>query len=328
MSSIPIVDIAEWTGHGSSFDTTIATAVDRACRDHGVVLVSGHGVDAALIAELDEVTRDFFHQPGETKLRARLQTPSGGLRGYRPSGVALAKSLGVETPPDLVEAFSINNPAFQSRPDSVPSEFDTYYAPNAWPDVPAGFRSTWLEYYVALDALTETMLQIFATALALPTRWFADKFDHHYSGLLANFYPAQHEPPLPGQVRRGAHSDYGAFTLLYQDDAPGGLEVLDAAGQWRPVGAVPGTFVLNIGDLMSAWTNDRWVSPLHRVVNPPAETAGAERLSVPFFVNPNVDALVECIPTCCSDGAPPRHPAVHAGEWVVGKIRKSVVNTG
>jgi isopenicillin N synthase-like dioxygenase len=166
-------------------------------------------------------------------------------------------------------------------------------------------------------------MRIFALALGLDEHWFADKIDDHCSTLFANHYPAQDTPPLPGQLRLGEHTDFGSLTLLHQDDAPGGIEVRDPAGAWRPVPHVPGAFVVNIGDLMARWTNDRWVSTLHRVVNPPSDRRGEARLSLPFFHQPNADALIECIPTCAGENDPPRYEPVLSGAWRDAKVAAS-----
>jgi isopenicillin N synthase-like dioxygenase len=137
-----------------------------------------------------------------------------------------------------------------------------------------------------------------------------------------NYYPAPATEPAPGQLRAGAHTDYGGFTILSGEDVPGGLQVRTRDGRWVDVTTTPTTFVVNIGDLLMRWTNDRWLSNLHRVVNPPAgaETPGA-RLSIAFFNHPNYDVLIECLP---SQG-PARHPPVLSGEYRDLKYAKTVV---
>lgn len=325
--TVPVVDVGGWHTSSGSGRVRIANAVTAVCEGSGFLLVAGHGVDPDLVQAMDEITKRFFHLPVDEKLRSASRSATVA-RGYRPQGTALAKSLGVETPADLVEAFTINNPRRETAPSTVSDDLASYFAPNVWPSSPEDLQPIWERYYAALETVMRTMLHIFAAGLGLEESWFDAKFETHYSSLLANFYPRQEQPPLPGQLRRGAHADYGAFTLLYQDDAPGGLEILDEAHGWLSVPHVPGTFVLNIGDLLAAWTNDRWVSTMHRVVNPPADAAVGERLSVPFFVNPNIDALVECIPTCAVPGEPPHHAPVRAGDWVLGKHKKTVADHG
>ena len=131
-------------------------------------------------------------------------------------------------------------------------------------------------------------------------------------------------PPAPGQIRAGAHTDYGAVTILLPDNVPG-LQVLGRGGAWLDVSAPPSTFVCNIGDLMQHWTNDRWISTMHRVVNPPREAAaGNRRLSIPFFHQPNYDALIECLPTCCGPDNPARYEAVTSGQHRLTKFLRGV----
>lgn len=140
---------------------------------------------------------------------------------------------------------------------------------------------------------------------------------------MVNCYPPQTSPPLPGQLRRGAHTDFGSLTILYQDAAPGGLQVQTAVGDWRDVPPVGGSFVVNLGDLMAAWTNDRWVSTMHRVVNPSTDVAATRRLSIAFFHQPNFDTIIECIPTCLAPGGRPRYEPVTSGQWLIDKLSKS-----
>jgi isopenicillin N synthase-like dioxygenase len=144
------------------------------------------------------------------------------------------------------------------------------------------------------------------------------------SGIRANHYPEQVDPPAPGQIRAGAHTDYGAVTILLPENVPG-VQVLNRAGAWVDVSAPPSTFVCNIGDLMQHWTNDRWISTMHRVVNPPREAAaGNRRLSIPFFHQPNFDALIECLPTCCGPDNPARYEAVTSGQHRLTKFLRGV----
>jgi isopenicillin N synthase-like dioxygenase len=161
-----------------------------------------------------------------------------------------------------------------------------------------------------MGALADTVMRIFAVALGKPEGFFDDKIDHHISRLRVRNYPAQPTPPAPGQIRAGAHSDYGSLTLLATEDKPGGLQVCNAQGAWVDVPIVPGTFIVNIGDLMARWTNDTWVSTLHRVVNPPPDADGdTRRLSLVFFHNPNHDAeIASLVPDC-----PARYPPTTSG---------------
>jgi isopenicillin N synthase-like dioxygenase len=175
-----------------------------------------------------------------------------------------------------------------------------------------------------MEVLAARLMRIFAMALDLDEDFFRDKTDRHISGIRANHYPEQIEPPRPGQIRAGAHTDYGAVTVLLPDAVPG-LQVLSRQGEWVDVTAPAGAFVCNIGDLMQRWTNDRWISTMHRVVNPPREVAaGNRRLSIPFFHQPNYDAPIECLPSCCGPDNPPRYRPVTSGQHRLTKFLRGV----
>ena len=154
--------------------------------------------------------------------------------------------------------------------------------------------------------------------------FFVDKLDHSPNALRAINYPERAVAPLPGQLRAGSHTDYGTLTVLRQDSV-GGLQVLDHHDDWVPVESVPGAFVINIGDLMARWTNDRWRSTLHRVVDPPdGSGARARRQSMPFFQNANWSAEIACLPTCLGPGGAPKYQPVLAGPHLMEKFRRSV----
>ncbi len=192
-----------------------------------------------------------------------------------------------------------------------------HFAPNIWPATPAELRPVWTEYYRAMGSLARTLMRIFAIALNLEETYFDSKIDRHISRLRVRNYPAQLTPPAPGTIRAGAHSDYGSLTILATEDRPGGLQVCNAEGQWVDVPIVPDCFIINIGDLLAHWTNDTWVSTLHRVVNPPLNAgAGARRQSLVFFHNPNYDAEISCIPTTVGDGKHPKYPPTTSGEYL------------
>jgi isopenicillin N synthase-like dioxygenase len=307
---VPVIDVAGFADPGDR-DRVVAE-IGAACERVGFVVLTGHGVDPALVDRMYDVSRRFFAMPEEVK--RRFVSPSGSIfRGY--AGLAEFALAGGRN--DLVEAFEI------SRYDSVADVIAAGYAPewtdgyegNIWPDVPSDFEVVWRAYYAAMEQLAGRLMDVFAAALDLPAGWFDDKFDRHTSYLSANCYPGQAVPPQEGQIRRSEHTDIGSLTILYQDGAPGGLQVFDRDGRWCDVPAVAGSFVINLGDMLAKWTNDRWVATQHRVVNPPPEFASVQRISIPFFQHPNFDALIECIPSCQSPDRPARYPAVLSGNW-------------
>ena len=199
------------------------------------------------------------------------------------------------------------------------------YAPTIWPGEPAGFVEAWQAYYRAMEGLAARIMQVFAVALDLDEDFFAPFIDQPISALRALNYPEPKAPPLPGQLRAGAHSDYGSLTILLPESAPGGLEVLAPDGNWRPVPPVPGAFIINIGDLMARWTNDRWVSTLHRVANPPPDAEGSvRRQSLAFFHQPNWQAEIACLPGCLGAGRAARYAPVRSGPYLMSKFQATV----
>ena len=146
--------------------------------------------------------------------------------------------------------------------------------------------------------------------------------DRSISVMRANNYerrPGAPEP-LPDQMRMGAHTDYGSITVLLADQVPG-LQIRDDEGRWIDVMPPEDGFLVNIGDLLAEWTNDRWRSTLHRVVPPPyAGDGAARRTSIAWFQQPNWNALISCLSTCCGDGNPPRYKPVRSGDHLMAKL--------
>jgi isopenicillin N synthase-like dioxygenase len=202
-----------------------------------------------------------------------------------------------------------------------------HFYPNLWPSEPTGLRRIYEDYFRAMGGLAETLMALFALALDLPETFFADKIDRHISRLRVRNYPAPTTAPLFGQLRAGAHADYGSLTILRAEDKPGGLQVLNRAGDWVDVPIAPDSFIVNIGELMARWTNERWKATLHRVVNPPLEQAAvSRRLSLVFFHNPNYDALVEALPGTVAAGEPPKYPPTTSGAHLRAQFVRTQVN--
>ncbi|CAO5161625.1 putative Oxidoreductase, 2OG-Fe(II) oxygenase family [Frankia sp. AiPs1] len=301
----------------------VARDLDEVCRTVGFAQIVGHGVPADLIAEMLAVTAEFFDLPPEEKLALRPPRPEVN-RGYAPLGSeALAYSLGAEQSlPDLFEAFNIGVDSWPAGDPYYEAEAHRMFAPNLWPARPERMRTVWTAYFDALAALASRLMAAFAHALDLPADFFAARTGRAPNVMRANRYLRQpgSPDPAPGQLRMGAHTDYGACTILLADDVDG-LEILGPDGAWHPVRPAPGAFVVNIGDLLARWTNDRWRSTLHRVVPPPvAERGPALRRSIAFFHEGNHDAIVDCLPTCVSGDNPARYPAETVANHLLAKL--------
>lgn len=291
----------------------IAREVRHACEATGFFAITGHGVPVAAITELVAQAYAFFDRPMSEKLAVKRPRPEQN-RGYiGPGEERLARLRGDETPPDLKELYTVgpfdtpDTPYF-TGPAAYPS-----FAPNLWPERPAGLRPALEAYWQELVRVARLLCRVFANALDLPPGFFADRIDKHISQLRIMHYPAPQTDPLPGQLRAGAHSDLGLMTLLYGDNDIGGLEVMDRDGRWVPVPVIDGAFTVNLGDLMMRWTNDRWRSTLHRVVNPPpAAGSRSRRLSVGMFVIPNYDAVVEPV---SGPGVAAKYPPITVADY-------------
>ncbi|MCV6597370.1 MAG: hypothetical protein OIF40_09850 [Mangrovicoccus sp.] len=310
-SPLPIVDIANF--RDGSDPAGVAKAFGAAFESAGFAVITGHGVPLDLADALYAEMKRFFDQPFEVKtgFTPPEQTKA---RGYLPMGVeSVGQTLGAAPPPDLCEALVFNSPHRPEKRDW-----------NIWPDQPEKLAALVALWTGEIIRLTHDLTRLQGLALDLGEDYFLA--DHADPALTLRFvnYPDQDTPPAPGQLRYGAHHDYGGFTILRQDGAPGGLEVMGDDGQWQEAAVVPDSFVINVGDLLARWTNDRWKSTLHRVTNPPRDLTGStRRLSMVAFTGPNEAVKVACLPSCQSPEHPPKYAPVNAGDYVMNKIRTS-----
>uniref|UniRef100_A0A7S3AQL7 Fe2OG dioxygenase domain-containing protein n=1 Tax=Haptolina ericina TaxID=156174 RepID=A0A7S3AQL7_9EUKA len=195
------------------------------------------------------------------------------------------------------------------------------------PAQPASLQPAVATYWSAAEKVLRILMRLSALALGLPADFFTPYFAAPKCNLRLAYYPelsASDTPSLPaGAIRYGAHTDYTGFTILYPDPVVGGLQVQQPSGEWEQVDAVPGALFVNAGDLISVWTNERWRSPPHRVVNPPEPLPGEKapaRLSMVFFTGPADDTVVEALPGCHGPGRPKRFSPISAREHLMAKL--------
>jgi isopenicillin N synthase-like dioxygenase len=275
--SVPTIDLA---GGAAG----IADEVRNACEEVGFLAIVGHGVEVQLIEEVASRSRAFFDLPDDAKECFRRPAATLGLPVYRPLG---AEKLGA-------------NADRKASLDWGPSLEGV-----GWPS--PELRGAYERYYTEMLRVAGTLVQSFALALGLDEHALNRMFDDRSSSLRVIDYPAG-----AGGARAGAHRDYGCLTIIHSDAA--GLEVQTRSGEWLPVQAPPGGFVVNIGDLMQRWTGDRWVSTLHRVVG---ESESPRRQSLVLFHNPRHDAVIETL----GDGM--RYEPVKAGEYVLSRAAEA-----
>ncbi|MGF1627281.1 MAG: isopenicillin N synthase family dioxygenase [Alphaproteobacteria bacterium] len=297
---IPLIDFAPFRTGDPAARLAVAKAIGRACEQVGFFYLTGSGVAQAELDAVFAESRRFFAQPREA--RARTAATWAWYRGWvppksigedgRPGGVSEVYRLMLDLPPD--------------DPDVVAGK--PLHLPNRWPEHLPGFRERVGGYIDTMLGFSGQVLHAFALALDLPETWFDDKFTRPLIQLSLLWYP-----PLPADAAAETmssfpHTDEGAFTMLAQDGV-GGLEVRSRSGEWIAAPLIEGAYIVNIGDMLMKWTNGRFVSTPHRVRN----RSGRERFSVPFFMNPDYDVTVACLPTCTGPGNPPRFAPVANG---------------
>lgn len=324
MSRVPTIDL-EPARRGDRRDRErVARQIDEACCEIGFFAIAGHGVPAPLVQGLRQVAHDFFALPLPEKLQARHPV-EGTPRGYHVfAGEALARANDEVAPPDLKEFFHVGPVDVTDDPYFTSERGREFFAPNIWPDRPGRFGEAATVYYRAMDRLVIVVMRLAAVALGIEERFFDDKVARSIGTMRLNYYPRQLRPPLAGQLRAGAHTDYGSITILNGEDVPGGLQVRTRRGEWIDVHTPSEHFVINIGDLLMRWTNDRWLSNLHRVVNPPGVGGHhPPRLSIAFFNHPNYDVLIEGL---APSGAA-KHAPVLSGDYRDTKYLKTGLRT-
>ncbi len=302
---IPIIDLERFE---SADSTNAKRELDRACQEVGFLVIANHGVDAHVQDALVNAGSTFFDLPTSEKMVVRRPRHDQN-RGYIPYGEeTLARMHGGDTPPDYKEVLAIG--PFDRPDDAYHAQSNSYpnFAPNLWPENPPVLQPAMRAYFAAMEILSRRLAGYMARALGLEENWFADKLDRHASQLRLLYYPAPDRELAPGQLRCGAHTDLGMMTILRNQKAEGGLQVKPRGHDWIDAPALDGTFVVNIGDLLMRWTNDRWVSTPHRVAVPATSArAASRRLSVGYFTRPNYDASITCIHSCVDATNPARY---------------------
>jgi isopenicillin N synthase-like dioxygenase len=280
---IPTVDLAAWRAG----DATIGPAVDEALQQAGFLLVTGHGVDDALRAEVRSAARRFFALPAEVKQRYAVRI---GARGWPAPGVeANANVEGGDNPPDLKESFAIG----PGTPTGDPAVDGVWFPPNVWPAEVPDPHAAAARYLAAMTAVSRDLLELCAGALGLPLGTLTSLAGHPTWTFNINRYPPLTEvgAPAPGQFRIGPHTDFGV-TVLDREPGAGGLQVDTDATGWADAPYDPAALTVNIGDLLAYWTGLRWRSGRHRVLPPQPGSPHEELVSLVFFFELDHDALV------------------------------------
>lgn len=296
--TIPLVDFSGMLSDSLEKRLSVAKEIDRCARDVGFMYLKNFGIAPETFTAMRETALRYFKQPPEAKqIHAFDQEQNFGFHSVGAEGLDPTK------PKDQKESFTMRDVS------NIPPQS------SVWPS--SLFQQVSSDFYHDCRRLAERLMSAFALALDLPDDFFTGKHTGLTQTLRLLHYPPS-EVQSEGQMGAGAHTDYGTLTLLYQDDS-GGLEVLSKDKEWLPAPPIPGTIVINTGDLLERWTNDAYRSTLHRVqVRPAAAKAG--RLSIAFFSDPDPDVLVESLPSCVSESSPSKYGPITAREHIYQKI--------
>lgn len=287
---LPIVDLA------GSLDE-VATEVDRGCRSTGFFAIVGHGMEASLATVFD-AARSFFDLPQDLKERVP-RVSSFGFVPHRHHALDPNRPTGITEYLDL----------------PIGADTDNVLAP-----LDDGVRAAVGQYQTAVGGVADRVLTAIAVALDVQPSFFADRMTAPPSKLrFLHYSPTPPSDNGTQPIATDAHTDYGVVTLLATDGVPG-LELRPRGETWQPVTAPPEALIVNLGDLLAVWTNLRYASTQHRVISSPT----TDRYSIPYFANVDDDTLVEVLPTCTGPTDPPRIEPVTAGDFLAGRIAKTI----
>ena len=311
---IPIIDMAPLlAGTDGSIDA-VGAEIYQAFTTSGFCYISNHGVSDQVIADARAAALAFFHQPLEQKLKS---APKESVRGF--NAIGKTKMHGAASP-DHKEYFQIGLELPRDDPAVLAGQ--PLRGPNQWPQDMPRFEQALSVYFQAIGQCGQVFLRAVARSLGAPEGFFADKYDKPLQRTQCVYYPPHPTDSTLEVFGVAPHTDYGCITLLWQDEI-GGLEVQTRSGEWVSAPPVPGTLVLNIGDLLARWSNDRYRSTPHRVTN----RSGRERLSIATFYDPDFVTMVDPAQLGLSIDQTPAHAPVSAGDYIMGRINASQKHT-
>lgn len=304
-AGVPTLSLADYTSGNSEAKEAFSTAMFEALRRYGFFILKDHPVSVATLDRAYDLSAAFFAQPDAVKRKY-----IGGQRGYTPFGIEHAKN---NRAADLKEFWQIG----PERPEAAGAKYGDIAPPNVWPDKPDGFRETFTELYDGLQYTGEVILEALAPHLGLPKSYFAPLVADGNSVFRLLHYPPIPKDVDPDCVRAAAHEDINFITLLVAAQGAG-LELLDRDGTWLPVEAEKNQLIIDSGDMLARMTNEVIPATTHRVVNP--KGPNVSRYSMPFFMHPNSDVSLKCLPSCVGDGV--RYPEITAGAFLAQRLKE------
>jgi isopenicillin N synthase-like dioxygenase len=310
-TSIPVVDLAALApGTDDSARADVVAKLGAALEASGFAYLAGHGVPQALIDRLFALSRAFHALPFDAKMKIVINADNRGYLKLATSTI-VTSTVAKVTRPNQSESLIFMHEEIPARLAGTPLQ-----GPNQWPDELPEFRAVVPEYMARLTGLGRTVAGAVAEYLGLARDFFAPHLAEPTQGLRLLHYPPQaDEPDLYGAA---PHTDYGFITMLAQD-AVGGLEVRNGAGAWVPAPPIPGTFVMNVGDVLTRWSNGRLPSVPHRARN----VGAADRYSMPFFFDAAMDTMIACPPALLAKGESPAYPPFRYGDYLLERLNKN-----
>lgn len=307
-ATIPVIDLGPYLAGSAGAQTRAAEELRRAQETVGFYFIVNHGVPSRLVDRIYEQARRFHALPGNEKNKLPLNRDHSG---YKPVGSMVSRASAIDNvkKPNMVAAFFLKRDRAPDDPDVLRGI--RFRGLNQWPDpdLLPGFRDVCVEYQRALETLGQRLLPLYAHALDLPDNYFVAAFRGADITLRLSHYPAiEYEE---GQFGLSPHTDSTFMTFLPNNDVPG-LEIRPAGFDWTPAPSIVGSFLVNSGDTLKRWTNDRFLSTEHRARN----ISGRARYAVPFFMSPRSDYRIECLPTCQGPSNPPRYDPITYGEYL------------
>ncbi len=297
---VPVLDLGQWLAGGDGAEAALADRLRTALEEVGFFFVINHGVDWAMVEQVYECARRLHALPDAVKEAMPMSSRQGGYLTLG-GGTSYASAIAGEIrKPNLNVAFFMHRGGYRDA--------------NQWPPFP-GFQTTVERYLNTMAGFARSLLPLYARALSLPGDWFEKAFVEPSTTLRLSHYPlVSHEESQWGLA---PHTDSSFMTLLPANDVPG-LWIRPEGHEWIEPPALPRSFLINSGDILRRWTNDRFLSTAHRVMN----SSGTDRYAMPFFYGARDDAVVEALPTCVSGDRPAQYPPITYGDyqrWFLGR---------
>ncbi len=306
--SLPVIDFSPFLTGDAISQHAVAEQILAASKEWGFFYLSNFGLTEEQVAQAFALSARFFALPEAEKLKVAWQNAQSN-QGY----IAVKReTLDPSTAPDLKEAYNIATASLGSDDDQV-------YYPKVYPE----FKHQITDFVNQCTQVADLVLKAFAISLKQPADFFVEAHDKCQHTFRLLHYPAMPTgfKPEDSQNRAGAHTDYGSITLLFQDSV-GGLEVKSRNGGWVKATPIPGTIIINTGDLMQQWTNDVFLSNPHRV-RQPEDSLHKDRYSIAYFCSPNNEKVIRCIDTCQSETQPAKYPPVTTSEYMISRLNRT-----